>query len=188
MSRILMGTGHRHIDNPGAARSAARHLIVELHPDAVRSGGAPGWDTLLAEAALDAGVPLLLDLPNQHYREMYPGAVSHLIVAQAAEVRYIVARPVVRDWGRRWFSERWWLDNHTRNHAMVDDSTHAVVGSPWHPLELAKHKTGGTAECVRYLLNHPAMDGVFWIPVGGPEPVHRWVPIPRQPDLFEVSP
>lgn len=198
---VLMGTGHRQITHPGPVRQAARDLIESLRPGAVRSGGAEGFDTLLALAALDAGVPLLLDIPNWYYRLKYPDAVPDSVLVRATRTRYIVDRQA-SDWRQRWHAERWWLDNHTRNHTMVDDSDHAVVCSDRHPLELIgrrdQHSTaaaavnaavagGGTAECVRYILRQPDWNGVWWIPDRA-DSTPEWVPIPRQADLFGVQP
>lgn len=177
-----MGTGHRTVHNPEAVRRALRDLIVNVvQPDAVRSGGAEGFDTLLAEAAIEADVPLLVDLPNYYYRQRHPDAISDRLLKKATEVRYIVNRNAHGDWYDRWGTERWWLDSHTRNHAMANDSDIAVVGSELFPIDLATGK-GGTAECVRYLLRHTMQTGVWWLPLH--RPAHEWVPIARQGALL----
>jgi hypothetical protein len=171
-------------------------VIEQRQPDAVRSGGAGGWDTVLAEAALDLGVPLLVDLPNRHYRSVYGDGMSDELLARAAEVRFIVDRPTCANWRFRWGAERWWLDNLTRNHAMVADSSEAVAGAHLNPLVLAGvrsdpgqrrlgHK-GGTAECLRHIVTKSDLAGVFWVPDVA-DPAAEWVAIPRQAGLFEPT-
>lgn len=174
-----MGTGHRDIAMTPNLRTALLDLITTTEPDAVRSGGAPGFDTYLAEAAIDSGVPLLVDLPNRYYRRHYTRAIYKPLLDRAAEVRYIVDRPERPDWRTLWKTERWWLDNLARNHAMVDSSTVAVVCSVLHPHVLNDVDVkGGTAECVRYIIAKSEYPGVWWLPIHRPS--HEWVPIDRQ--------
>ncbi len=70
MSLIIAGTGHRPNKLGGYSPSVltrltdlARASLVRLAPEQVISGGALGWDTALALAALDLDIYLTIALP-----------------------------------------------------------------------------------------------------------------------------
>jgi hypothetical protein len=161
----VMVTGHRDVTHRALVAARLTSTLTKLEPAAAISGGAEGADTLFAQVALSLGVPLHLMIPNRWYLHRYPNAVDPAIIEQAAEASYVVERPDVDDWRQRWDRERWWVDNHARNGAMVQASELTVVVSPRAPRVLLGEHRGGTASCVREVLRRRG-DGhrVIWVP------------------------
>jgi len=76
---IIAGTGHRPNKLSGYGSEAskklfhlARHALNELQPDGVISGLALGWDTALADAALDLRIPLTAAIPFEGQQSRWP--------------------------------------------------------------------------------------------------------------------
>jgi hypothetical protein len=158
---ILMATGHRDLDHPEAIAEAIADLLTGIRPQRVIAGGARGADDLVAIGAMNQAVPLTIMLPNRWYRQRYnlhPGPTD----TWADEVVYVVDRPLVGTWRQRWNDERWWLDNFTRNVAMVDRATEALCVSSEHPAELI-NTSGGTAHCLGELAK-AWCEELWWIP------------------------
>lgn len=174
---VLMVTGHRTLQHPNLVRERLGEVFARLQPRLAVSGGAQGADTLFAEVAIAAGVPLELVLPNRWYRHWYPDAVSSDVLAAAVSVRYAVERPDVDTWREQWSAQRWWQDNFARNTVLVDAAEEAVVVSPIRPLELAADPNGGTANCVRGWANRRGTR-VVWVP-DDPGISVRWSPTAR---------
>lgn len=176
----VMGVGPRHIDHPRPVRERLTERLTGR--TLAVSGGAEGADTLFAEAALAAGVPFEVWLPNRYYRDMYPQAIPQGLLDLAANVRHIVSRPDTSDWRHRWHTEKWWVDNFARNTAMAAAAPEAVVISARHPLELAGERRGGTAHCVRALIAAGHQE-VAWVADTANATVTR-VPVVQQWNLF----
>lgn len=155
---VLMCTGHREIQNPVEVQHQVDLLSAQINPELCISGGAEGADTIFAVSNILRDKEVTIYYPNQYYRFIYPNAYQPNWEENTINV---VDRPDVDDWKKRWYAERWWLDNHTRNIAMIEASTDAVVISPKDPRELLKEKKGGTAHCVKALAK--AGREVYWI-------------------------
>lgn len=171
----LMVTGHREIKHPDVVSRLLHQLLTGVGWSAAVSGGAAGADTIFAEVAIDADVPLHVILPNRYYRQAYRDSIPQRLVDAATSVHCTVERPICHDWRHRWKAERWWLDNHKRNHQMVGTSTDACVVSPRHPLNLLDEPNGGTVECVRYLQRSDDHRGVWWVADWPDTSDVRWV-------------
>jgi uncharacterized phage-like protein YoqJ len=130
---VIAGTGHRHLMSD--PRAQLRLLLLTLEPRTVISGMALGFDTLLAECAVELGVPLVAAVPcsidvqpgkwPQWARERY-----YALLAKAAAVQVIRPGP----YDRRAFQER--------NVYMVDACDLLV--------SYFSGEAGGTANCVKY--------------------------------------
>lgn len=186
-----MVTGHREIEHADLVADRLCAVLTKLaaNVDAGElvavSGGAQGADTLFATAAVRAGVPYDLMLPNRWYRSWYPAAVSDEIVAGARHVTFVVERPDVADWRQQWKAQRWFVDNFVRNAAMIDRSGTHVVVSPRHPAALASEDRGGTAHAVREMARRSLR--VVWVP-DRPDIDVVWVPLtPRQPTSEQLA-
>lgn len=183
---VVMLTGPREIRCRARVRSCLGDVIDGLGPSKCRSGGAEGADSAWALAAVDRGVPLVLDLPNRYYRLRYPDAVPGWLVEAAVEVNFVVERPEVSDWRRRWTAERWWQDNFVRNERMVTQSDVTVCVSPRNPVDLAADRKGGTAACLRDVRRLRADGRVLWVRDCDDMPVPTWVDLGgnQTPTLF----
>lgn len=159
-----MVTGHRRIHHPTLVVERLLNVIDRLGPSRAISGGAAGADTLFAGAAITAGVPLEIMLPNRWYTERYPSAVNAAILSAAQRVTFVVDRPDRTDWRRSWDTQAWWRDNFVRNTAMLDASTHVVVVSGRHPAELVCERRGGTAGCLRSFAGRQPAGPLLWVP------------------------
>jgi hypothetical protein len=79
MELVLAGTGHRPQILGGYSQSVSNKLfklalveIEELNPTKVIAGGALGWDTAIAQAALELDIPLELHIPCLNYESRWP--------------------------------------------------------------------------------------------------------------------
>ena len=81
-----MVTGHRRIHHSTLVVERLLNVIDRLGPSRAISGGAAGADTLFAGAAITAGVPLEIMLPNRWYTKRYPSAVNAAILSAASGV------------------------------------------------------------------------------------------------------
>jgi uncharacterized phage-like protein YoqJ len=102
-------------------------------PDAVISGMAQGWDTAVALAALDLGLPLLAAVPFDGQEESWPPDArtryQHIIV-RATNVHVVSPGPYeIWKYAAR---NKWMVDNTDRVVALWDGG-----------------EKGGTADCVR---------------------------------------
>jgi hypothetical protein len=179
-----MVTGHRQIAHVETVRKGLHELLTGIEWGAAICGGAAGADTLFAETAVDAAVSLLVYLPNRYYRDVYPDSIPQRLLDVAETVTTVVERPACLDWRRRWRTERWWRDNHERNHHMVATSTAACVVSPSNPLDLLLEDKGGTVACVKHLHGQRRrIKGVWWVPDWhrGPGNGVTWVPFDGGP-------
>jgi hypothetical protein len=147
---IVSGTGTRKVHTlPEHSRESLITLVQQeltaLQPSHVLSGGAQGFDTILAVAAYRLGIPYRLLLPNPGYVDYYWNRKSltgsddtpfyHWLATNAESVAYdSMQLYVVRD-GVRIHS------NFARNQGLVDNSDHMIV------LKVADRITGGTTDC-----------------------------------------
>lgn len=136
----LAGTGHRPQKlggfsdaTAGRLRDLALALLAREKPDRVISGMALGWDTALALAALDRGIPLVAAIPFEGQERKWPPeaqATFRDILSRAAEV-CIVSPGCYAPWKMQVRNE-WMVDRATRVAALWDGTG------------------GGTGNCVQY--------------------------------------
>jgi uncharacterized phage-like protein YoqJ len=137
---IICGTGHRPDKLGGYSdiaynklvKIATKHLI-ELKPDKVISGMALGWDTALAEASLNLGIPLLSAVPFEGQEVMWheSSKIKYKdILSKATEIKYVCEK------GYSPYKMQ------VRNEWMVDNSD--LVLAMWDGTK------GGTYNCVQY--------------------------------------
>lgn len=142
---ILAGTGHRPEKLLIGSRSAfhpqvflrvvdlARAALERQRPSRVISGMALGWDTALAVAATELGIPFDAYVPFEGQESRWPAAARHRyheILACAARVVVVCPGGYSREKLQR------------RNERMVDDADHLLAlwsGAP-----------GGTRDCLVY--------------------------------------
>lgn len=141
---IISGTGHRPDklggwENPRDSWEIPLNLAKESLDSisGIVSGGAAGWDLILAHAAIELQIPLYMMIPfegqdrkwNSHYRRLYNEARE-----------YAVRELIISDS----YSNKAFLD---RNKAMVDyvKSKQGFVLALWNG-----DTRGGTAHCVKY--------------------------------------
>jgi uncharacterized phage-like protein YoqJ len=137
---ILAGTGHRpdKLGGYGAAVSArlvdlARAALLKYRPDEVVSGMALGWDTALALAALELGIPLTAAVPFEGQETKWRPEQQELFRAILARATSVV---VVSPGGYAVWKMQ------VRNEWMVDRATGVLA--------LWNGTSGGTANCVEY--------------------------------------
>lgn len=137
---VLAGTGHRPDKLGGyspvvAARlvDLARAALLKYQPDEVISGMALGWDTALALAAIELGIPLIAAVPFEgQERKWRPEQQEQFrsILALASSV-VIVSPGGYAVWKMQ-----------TRNEWMVDRATGLLA--------LWNGSGGGTGNCIEY--------------------------------------
>lgn len=178
-----MVTGPRSIGYPGDVTAGLTEAFRLAGASLVITGGAEGTDTYAARVADAHGYPFDVLLPNRAYRLKYERAIPQALLDRARQVHYVVEREVGTDWERRWGAEKWWLDNFTRNSAMVADAVDAVVVSADHPRTLLDPEaTGGTAHAVK-AIHKAGHQEVWWVPdAKDSEPVRA--ALSAQPSLF----
>lgn len=138
--KVLAGTGHRpdKLGGYGAEVSArlidlARAALMKHQPDEVISGMALGWDTALALAAIELGIPLTAAMPFEgQERKWRPEQQEQFqaILALAASV-VIVSPGGYAVWKMQ-----------MRNEWMVDRATGVLA--------LWNGGSGGTGNCIEY--------------------------------------
>lgn len=138
---VIAATGHRPAKIGGhgpetlqQARTVARYALAALAPSGVIQGMAQGWDTAVALAALDLGVPLTCALPFEGQEMCWPAEARHryrMILARADTVEVVSAGG---------FSN---YAMHARNRWMVDRC--GLVLACWDGV-----RSGGTAHCLDY--------------------------------------
>ncbi|MFC5511127.1 SLOG family protein [Massilia jejuensis] len=138
--KVLAGTGHRpdKLGGYGAGVSArlvdlARAALVKHQPDEVISGMALGWDTALALAAIELGIPLTAAVPFEgQERKWRPEQQEQFraILALATTVA-IVSPGGYAVWKMQ-----------TRNEWMIDRATGVLA--------LWNGSGGGTGNCIEY--------------------------------------
>jgi uncharacterized phage-like protein YoqJ len=144
---IIAGTGHRPDDLYGGytdeglqyliwiAESALMRykLIHKQHVDRIIAGGALGWDTALACAAIKGGYPLSIYVPFVGQEKMWPEKSQNIYnkTLELADEVKIVCEGGYAAWKMQ-----------KRNEAMVNDCDRVLAlwaGTP-----------GGTGNCVNY--------------------------------------
>lgn len=140
---IVAATGHRlnkllqhipqiDVDLEERMFMLARDHLIELRPSEVISGMALGWDTAVALAALDLGIPLTCACPFEGQERLWSARQQMRyrdILSKAARVVYVCRHKL-----NIAFQER--------NEWMVDRASHILAlwdGTP-----------GGTANCIEY--------------------------------------
>lgn len=137
---VLAGTGHRpdKLGGYGADISArlvdlARAALTKYQPDEVISGMALGWDTALALAAIDLGIPLTAAVPFEGQERKWRPEQQELfrtILAQATNV--VVVSPGGYAVWKMQVRNEWMVDRATGMLALWDGSS------------------GGTGNCIAY--------------------------------------
>jgi uncharacterized phage-like protein YoqJ len=137
---ILAGTGHRpdKLGGYSPAISArlvdlARAALLKYQPGEVVSGMALGWDTALALAAVELGIPLTAAVPFEGQERRWrpeQQELFHAILARATTV-IIVSPGGYAAWKMQ-----------VRNEWMVDRATGVLA--LWNGI------SGGTGNCVEY--------------------------------------
>lgn len=99
MGIVYAGTGHRLEVLGGNTEEVhnkvvryAKSVLASYKPIKIFSGMAIGWDTALAIAALDLGVPLIAVVPFKGQESIWPKHAQdryHEILKQCAEVVYV---------------------------------------------------------------------------------------------------
>lgn len=139
-SIILAGTGHRpdKLGGYSPAVSArlvdlARAALLKYQPGEVVSGMALGWDTALALAAIELGIPLTAAVPFEGQERKWRPEQQELFRAILARAATMV---VVSPGGYAVWKMQ------VRNEWMVDRATGVLA--------LWNGTSGGTANCVEY--------------------------------------
>lgn len=137
---IIAATGHRpdKVGGYGPAadqrrRDLAYNWFAANRPARVISGMALGWDTAVAEAAYNLGIPFVAAVPFEGQESRWPDLSQRTfraLLAVAAEV--VIVSPGGYSVGAM----------HARNHWMVDHADKVLA--------LWDGSDGGTAGCVRY--------------------------------------
>jgi len=137
---ILAGTGHRpdKLGGYGAAVSArlvdlARAALIRYRPNEVISGMALGWDTALALAAIELGIPLTAAIP-------FEGQECKWRPEQQEQFRAILALATTVAIVSPGGYAVWKMQ--TRNEWMVDRATGVLA--------LWNGTGGGTGNCIEY--------------------------------------
>jgi uncharacterized phage-like protein YoqJ len=111
----------------------ARDFLEPAPPVQVISGMAQGWDTAVAMAALDLGVPLIAAIPFRHQAAVWPEIPQrrfYSILNRAAEVHVVCEGGYSAEKMQR------------RNEWMVDRA--GLIVAMW------DGSSGGTCNCVEY--------------------------------------
>lgn len=148
---IVFATGTRQIitasyEERNACYHTAAAWLDHHQPDLVISGMAEGWDTLVASAAIELGIPFDAYVPNRGYGKYYWGRKSLMGVNRLHDFENILrkARQVVYS-NETHNTTSLYLNgvhmNFIRNHDMVDVGD---MGIAWAP------QSRGTAECIQY--------------------------------------
>jgi hypothetical protein len=194
---IVVATGHRVLRYPSSVRAGFAHACADRR--LAITGGAAGGDSEAAWGAHDAGVPFEIWFPNRYYTTIYDDAAGFDLQCAAAKVRYVVDRTIPHtgpwiDVTRAWRAHRWWVDNFTRNDAMVAvPESRLVVISHLDPRDLARPRAqggpkSGTAHCVRSAIRH-GHRRCLWVH-DEPDPLVTDVELvaPPAPTLFDLAP
>lgn len=140
--RAIAGTGHRPDKLGGFGNCEAalyaflRSLLPSLAPRGIISGMALGFDTALAFAARDLGIPYVAAVASPGQERLWPTKAQtryHELLADAAKVVYVYPADSPLSWPQRL---------HQRNIWMANKSDFVLAlhnGSP-----------GGTANMLRY--------------------------------------
>lgn len=137
---IVAATGHRPAKLGGYSRAAqdrsyclARAWIEQHRPAAVISGMAQGWDTAIADAAIDTWTPLICAIPFDGQHRAWPEPAQRRyseILLQAAEI--VVVSPGGYSAAAMQRRNEWMVDRADGMLALWDGSS------------------GGTGNCLRY--------------------------------------
>lgn len=140
LEKIVSGTGHRPQKLGGYSQQAHRVLIdiakdwlIANRPEEVIVGMALGWDTALAEAALELNIPLTAAVPFKGQELKWSvdtQKLYHEILAKAKRVVIVSEGGYSAD--KMDIRNRWMVDNSNTILAMHDGSA------------------GGTNNCVKY--------------------------------------
>lgn len=111
-----------------------REIYHKLQPTEIISGMALGFDTLVAELALEMSLPLICAIPCDHQDKLWrqkDREKYHQILQQASEIINVAPG----------FYEEWKMQR--RNIFMVNRSDHMII--------LWNGSSGGTKNCVEYI-------------------------------------
>lgn len=135
---ILAGTGHRRF--PGFEHRTlaihARRQLKQEKPDKVISGMAIGWDMILASAAIDLGIPLIVAIPFKGQEQKWPREWQEeywYVLKQAERVKLVCDGEY----------EPWKFQR--RNEWMVDKCQ--MLLAAW-----SGQCKGGTYNCIKYAM------------------------------------
>lgn len=142
--RILSGTGHRpdklnrEYDLVGPYTTSIKQQLQELfkllQPKKIVSGMALGFDQILAQEAIDAGIPVLAAVPCDDQEKIWPRKSQDLyrsLMKSKLVTPYIVC-PGPYHASKMQIRNRWMCDN-----------SNGLVAA-WN------NSTGGTANCIKY--------------------------------------
>ena len=135
---IICCTGHRPKSLPTGYDTAplialAKPWLAARKPDAVISGMALGWDTAVAIAALELGIPVHAYIPFVGQADAWPQRAQteyQSLLLRCAEIK-VICPPGYEAWKMQ-----------ARNEAMVDAAD--LVLALWNG------EKGGTGNCCRY--------------------------------------
>lgn len=150
---VVAGTGHRP-DKLGGYTEDVHEKLVELamgflraNPDIdhVVAGGALGWDTALAEAAIRMKLYLTLALPFPGFEDRWPDKSKALLYAHMAQADDVVfvCEPGYAGWKMQ-----------ERNKWMVDNTDFVLA--------LWDGSAGGTSNCVNYAMKRKVAIVNLW--------------------------
>lgn len=140
VDNVFAFTGHRPPKLGGFDDSVRLRLVAFAKrwlsiypPDTIVSGMALGWDTAVAQAALQSGIPLIAAVPFEGQERLWPPAHTHRyheFLRKASDV-VVVSEGGFANWKMQ-----------KRNEWMVDRCTLLV--------SLFDGSSGGTANCIEY--------------------------------------
>jgi uncharacterized phage-like protein YoqJ len=113
---IIAGTGYhvifKNTKNSGRLFDLAVAALNKYKPELVISGFAPGWDRILAEAALKLEIPFQVAVPFKGFESPWPDQVQmyyYEMLDLAAGVEYV--SPPGYDKEKYWARDKWMIDH-----------------------------------------------------------------------------
>lgn len=171
---IIAGTGHRPKDLPCLYNendkwllNIKKKLLSRLKKSNVKlviNGGAIGWDTWLAEAAIKLNIPLHTYVPFRGQESIwpYPTQKRYNAILKASEKVFYLHEQ---------YSNQAFLD---RNKSMVNDCDE--IWALWNP----DRQEGGTFHCINYSIKQDKPIFNFWNGAFVPIDKKEEKPLPKE--------